>query len=245
MNIIFSNIKIRLLPILLTSLALLFGCGLGDVASRYVTTTLTPIEIATFAISDYRNCRGFPGDIDTGALPPPLFFGPGVIGVGYSGLLRPGDEHYVHLMKGAILFNLDSIPVSASNPLLVATLRFRENRTPRSGLDDRSCEPVKRVERATLEWSPETSDFTADIPSEPFPPISSCTVVSGSQYECNVSIAVQDWLANPIEHPNYGFLIRGKDVSFNTCDTNIAPPGNILECAAELTDIVLEIQYQP
>ena len=245
MNAFFSNTKFALLLILVIFFAFLTGCGLRVVFSRYETTTLTPIATGTFAINNYRNCPGFPAIINTGALAPALFFGPGTVGVGYNGILRPGDEHSVHFMKGAILFNLDSIPAGASNPLLVATLQFRVHRTPRSCLDDRSCEPLKRVERATSEWSSAGSDFTADIPSERFPPLLSCTVVSGDLYECNVSNAVQDWLADPIEHPNYGFIIRGPDVSFDACRTNIGPPGNILECAAELTHIVLMVQYLP
>jgi hypothetical protein len=246
MNAHFSKRICLALLMMLACAGVITACGLRDVFSRYQTTFLTPVATGTFATTDYRNCPGFPANSNTGALLPPLFIGSGRVGVGYNGQLRPLNEHYVHYMQGAVLFNFDRIPAAAATPLIVATLQFRELRTPRTGLDDPSCEPVNRIERATLAWNPASADFTTDLPSERFLPAPSYTPIgSGGRYECDVSRAVQDWLGDPIAHPNYGFVIRRPDVSFNACSTNIGPPGNLLECAAELRDIVLVVQYLP
>ncbi len=219
------------------------GCGVTEGFSRYQTADEAPVATGTFVVTDYRNCGGFPASTITGALVPPLFSGPGQVGVGYDGQLVPESWHNVHRMQGAVRFNLDGIPAGAANPLIAATLRFRAVPTSRSGLDDPSCSPVNRVERAASGWDETSSDFTVALPGQRVPVIQ-CEA-SGARYECDVSRAVQDWRSDPVAYPNNGFVIQGPAANFNACNVNIGPPGNLLECAAEMRDIELVIQYLP
>jgi hypothetical protein len=230
--------------LLLSIVGIISACGLRDVFSRYQTTVLAPSAKATFVVTDHRSCPRFPAETNTGALPPPLFRGAGTLGVGYNGQFRVGSEHHIHSMQGVVRFNLDGIPPVAATPLLAATLRFRLSPTSQSGLDDPHCTPVAGIERAATPWDPALSDFSTHLSSEPFPPLSTCTV-DGNRYECNVSKAVQDWLADPAAHPNFGFVIKPAEFHGNACADSFGAPGNRVECAAEIIGPVLVVQYLP
>lgn len=230
-----------ILPLAL--IALLTGCGLGDVADSYQTTVLNPVQTATFTQYDEETCPRFFGGLHTAVIPPALFEGMDEAGVGDNGLFDAGTEHHLFKMQTAFKFDFSSsgIPQESANPTLIANLIFTAQKTPRSP-DDSSCQPVERVEFSTTPWR-STSDFAIPLSTEPFTTVP-CTQ-DGTHFTCLVSVAVIRWLAQPLDFPNLGFVVLGPALIRNACNTNIGEPGDYYECVAELTSISLEIQYLP
>ena len=214
---------------------------LGGIGERFETVTLNPTQTATFSTSDHGTCA-FDG-FNTSGLPSPRFLGIGTAAVGDNGLLNPGNEQFIHTMRAAIRFDLSSIPSSATN--IVGELRFNATLTSRSESGDPCPIPVDRVERVTSSWDG-TSDFESPLPSAPIG--GSRCIRDGASFTCTVSEAVQNWIADPASFPNHGFVVSGPVPNYDACggfqEGVIGPPGNILECAATLSGIELEVVYE-